>query len=225
MWLLVTSGRAAGGPLDVRLAPPPEWTQDEAFGPPDLSQTPQLITAQWRAWTRDRAELVAACFEARLGTWSPEMEPLALERLASLAAATVRRTEPDAPLHVTATTREADVAMQSLDGAGASARTWLAFTRTGDDGYAALGCMASCAHGPCEAIVAQARLVGPRVPPPPLSLPLRALLALVHHPRATALASATFAFLVGALAVATRRRPRGDRGRRAPARSSGLRAE
>ena len=204
---------AAPSPPDVALVPPAVWTVDPTFRGPDLAQTPQLTETRWTAWRRAGAEdvLVVGCFRAPVGAWSPEIAPIAMDRIAALATSTALRIDPGASLAGAPLEEDGVAIAQSLAGDRTRARTWLAFTggpSQGGDPYAAHGCMAVCARGDCDDAVAHAKLTGTLAPPPPASRGLRALLALVHHPRATALGGAALACMAGAIAIATRRRPR-----------------
>jgi hypothetical protein len=205
---------AASSPPDVALVPPAAWTADPSFRGPDLAQTPQLTETRWTAWRRAGSEerLVVGCFRAPVGAWSPEIAPIAMDRIAALAASTALRIDPGASLAGGPLEGDGVAIAQSLAGDRTRARTWLAFTGGPSQSgapYAAHGCMAVCARGDCDDAVAQARLTGTLAPPPQASRGLRALLALVHHPRATALGGVALACVAGAIALATRRRPRG----------------
>jgi hypothetical protein len=210
----LASGALASADAPVRLAvqPAATWVVDPSFGPPDLAQTPQVTLTQWAAWRRGDAELVAACFRAPVGTWAPEIEPIALERIAAMATSTALRVRGDASLRPVTVARGERIVTQSFAGDAASARTFLAFVRadpSDPDSRAAAACFALCANGSCAGEIDRAELEGPLASPPPTSAALRALLAAIHHPRATAWAVVALACVAFAIAVMTRKRTRG----------------
>ena len=207
------TAHSASSPPDVALAPPAAWTVDPSFQGPDLAQTPQLTETRWTAWRRAGTDdvLVVGCFRAPVGAWSPEIAPIAMDLIAALATSTALRVDPGASLAGAPLTDDGVAIAQSLAGDRTHARTWLAFTggpSQGGEPYAAHGCMAVCARGDCGDAVSHATLTGTLAAPPPASRGLRALLALVHHPRVTALGGVILACIAGAIAIATRRRPR-----------------
>lgn len=188
-------------------ASPAGWIAGD-LAPPDLSQSPQLALTEWSALRSPEgtSQLVTACFETPLSSWSAEVEPIALDKIASMALSTALRMRPDASLTPKETRREENVTTQSLAGNATRAKTSLGFVRH-DDATFAHACILVCTGDGCPA-TDDAAPANAYVAAPSASFTLRALLAAVHHPRATALGGAGLACAIGAAAVLTRRRPR-----------------
>jgi len=190
--------------------PPRGWIADESLGAPDLSQSPQVACTEWSALRPPEgpARLVAACFETPIASWSAEIEPMALDKIASMALSTALRVRSDATLAPIATQHAEDVTTQSLEGQAARAKTSLGFVQH-DGASFAHACFLVCAgKDDACAIVDRATPRGAYVRAPQASFALRAILAAVHHPRATAKGALGLACALGAAAVLTRRRQR-----------------
>jgi hypothetical protein len=69
-------------------------------------------------------------------------------------------------------------------------------------------CFAWCRGARCTGAVNEAELPDAFIAPPPPSFALRLALGLVHHPRAAAGALVAIAAAFGAIAIATRPRPK-----------------
>ena len=202
----------------LTITPPPGFTDDGALGPPDLSQTPQSRVSEWRAWKgeADGPRLIAGCFETPTEAWAPEAEPLALDKMAQIAVSTAIRAGRPEKLVAGETRHEGDVVTRALEGDGA-ARIFLGFVHP-SSGFVLTSCFSLCTDGTlatpprngtaCSVSVGTAAMHGPIVRAPAPSAGVRALLAMVRHPTATAWAIAATACLGGALAVMTRKRPR-----------------
>jgi hypothetical protein len=195
---------------------PPGWVADATLTPPDLSQSPQVTCVAWSALRPEAgsARLVSGCFEAGVTTWAAEIEPVALEKIASIALSTALRVRSDATLAPGAIDHRAAVTTQSLAGRGARAITSIGFTPA--QGAPLLrACMRVCVGddgaSECASLIEGAIPAGEYVSPPPPSFGLRATLAAVHHPRATATFAIALACALGWIAIATRRRPRASR--------------
>jgi hypothetical protein len=222
---------------------PPGWIADTSFAPPDLSQSPQIACTEWSALRPADgagARLVAGCFETSLSTWSDEIAPMALDKIASMALSTALRVRSDATLvprdasrvandgsrAVRAESLPADsVRIQTLAGIGARAKTSFGFVRDQRDEAAnaatpsaARACFILCVaddRDECAHAIDAAEPNAPYVVPPPTTLWLRATLSAVHHPRAAGLCVLGVACAVGFAALVTRRRPGSARGTRA----------
>jgi hypothetical protein len=209
---------AAAPAVRVAAEAPAGWGR-VAFGPPDLSQSPQVALVDWSAWgppdgaPTASARLVTACFEAKTTTWTPEAEPLVLDKIAQVATSTALRLAPVGPLHVVGTDRTGDLVSQRLEGSfehgWVGSRTFLGFqTQT----QSVVACFALCvddaARDGCASSLRTASMVGQLGAPPSEGLGLRVTMAAVHHPRTAATLAVLLAALGAVLAVATRRRPR-----------------
>lgn len=210
-------------PARVVVDAPADWTA-ATLEPPDLSQSPQIALVAWRAWrpADAPARLVTACFSAATGTWTPEAEPIVLDKLAQVATSTALRVAEVGALHAAAPAHLGDVASQRLESRAGQpflvARTFLGFQEPGvvacfalcvspDPTPAASGAKAE-AEPACAASVEGARLEGALGAPPRPGLGLTVTMAAVHHPRVAAGFVVGLAALGAMLAVATRRRPR-----------------
>jgi hypothetical protein len=207
--------------IAASVEPPAAW-ESVAFDRPDLSESPGVTLVDWRAWgpaaplgdTPNGAgargdRLVTGCFTRATSRWTPEAEPIALDKLAQVATSTALRVADVGPLHVTTTDRRENVVSQRLEGAW-DAKTFLAF-----EGDTLIGCFVSCVESPrsartagCAASVDAAHLEGAFGAPPPRGVWLTAAMAATHHPRLASAALAALAASAAMLAVATRKRPR-----------------
>lgn len=193
----------AQGPLPRGYAPDPG-----AVAAPDLTQTPSVALEQWdAACSADGCgkQVVAACFRASAGTWSPEVDDLVHGKLADVTSNAAYRARGDGSLHV------ASVApgQRVLEGDGLAAKTLVGFT----SGGAVHACFVACigprgAAAPCREYVDAARLTGPIVAAPETSASLAAVVAMVHHPRETFVCFVAFVCAMGLAAIALRPRPR-----------------
>jgi hypothetical protein len=170
----------------VTLTAPPGFVPDETNKPPDLSQAPQVELTQWDAWRSGDDALVAACFAAKVDSWTPEADPLARAKLDETIAGAALRAPP-APQEMPITVRKAQGFVP---------------------GSILVSCFAWCRGARCADAVNAAKLPDAFVAPPAPSLGLRVVLALVHHPAAAAGALVGLAVLGGGLAIAARPRPK-----------------
>ncbi len=217
-----TSFAAPDDHAGLAFVPPPQFIEDHTLGPPDLSQTPQSRVSEWRSWASAPGgpRLFTGCFETPTDAWAPEAEPLALDKMAQIAASTAIRAGLGGQLGGGENQREGDVVMRDLVGDG-TARVFLAFVR-GSRGFVLTSCFAMCTSPSassegdpapklsrdCGPAIRMAHMRGPIVRAPEPSAGVRALLAMVHHPTFTTLAICGTACLAGAVAVITRKRPR-----------------
>ena len=192
---------------------PPAWVAADVARPAIATST----GASWSSWAAmrspaDDAAIVTACVEAPVPGWVEDMRPAFVARTVALAGATAERIA-SVPTEVTdagdhLALRPVGRAEPVLGGA----RTFLGFDRE-----SAFTCFAVCAArspepanataAACNEVVVRARLDGGTLPPRP-GVALRAVTWAVHNPRPTSLAFGAATVLVGALAVATRRKPR-----------------
>lgn len=187
--------------VHLALEPPAGWVETEVSAP-ELSQAPDVTLTEWRALGRQgHAKLVAACVRTPVSSWSPELEPVALERVAALASSTALRLF-DVGVSAGAVERRGHVLEQALTASAGAVlgRSWLAFS-----GSHANGCFLLCADAACA--TCGASLGGPITAPPSTGAALRALLFLVHHPRETVLFALLLTAIAFGLVVATRPRP------------------
>ena len=177
----------------MTIAVPPGFVPDPGNKPPDLSQTQNVELTQWNAFRSspgdDAEALVSACFEARVDSWAEEVTPLAKAKLEETIAGTASRA-PAGPPAAPITTRTAQ-----------------GFVRDAR-GPVLVSCFAWCRGTRCVDAVNTAALPQAFVPPPEPSWGLRIVLSLVHHPRATAASIVGLAVALGAVAIATRPRPK-----------------
>jgi hypothetical protein len=177
----------------VAISIPPGFVPDPRTTPPDLSQTQQIELTQWDAYRSSPAEdaeaLVAACFQAAVDSWAPEVTPLAQAKLDETIAGAATRAPPGPP--------HAPIAARKAQGFVHGAR-----------GPLLVSCFAWCRGAHCADAVRGATLPDDFVSPPEPSFALRAVLWFVHHPRGTASALVGLAALLGAVAIATRPRPK-----------------
>jgi hypothetical protein len=207
-------------PPRVLVTVPDGWPR-VAFAPPDLSHTGSIQVLAWEAWgpsppLATGGGLVAACMARDTGTWTPEAEPLVLERLDALVSSTALRMARIGGQRVVTTERDARLTSQRLEGAGdaehlLAARTFLGFVGGRDAPSGSLvGCFALCvADLPrCGASIEKATMSAEFVPPPPATLALRAVVSMVQHPSLTLAVALSFSLLACTALVVTRRRPR-----------------
>ena len=206
---------------DATLAPavaPGFVPSPRAVAAPVLSQTPGVALEQWSASCADAScgsTFVAACVRAGASTTSPEVDDLVHQKLVEVAASTVARSGHEGTLAWVGASDGGAVTTRDLEGDGLAARTWTAFS---GDGATLHACFALCA-GPagakpvCGENVHLTHIVGDLGARPAPSLPLRAALTAVHHPRAAVGAMLGVAAALAWAAIATR--PRGARTSRA----------
>jgi hypothetical protein len=176
----------------------------------------------WQAWgppgpsaESARSGLVGACFAGQTSSWTPEAEPVVLERLDAVVSSTALRVARFGERRVVSTEHTDTMVSQRLVGKGAAedqlvARTFLGFTDPGGGAPELVGCFVLCVGElpECRADVEDARVEAVFVPPPPPTLAVRAVVAMAHHPSLTLSSTLTLALLAALVAVATRRRPR-----------------
>jgi hypothetical protein len=206
-------------PPRVVLRVPDGW-RETPLAPTDLSETPGVRVLTWQAWGPEApasAGLVAACFGADPGTWTPEVEPLVLERLRATVSSTALRLARVGQLRVVSTDRLGVVTRELLEGRGdaehqLSAQVFLGFVDPRESGGrpTLAGCFALCTADlpACGASVTEASVAADFVPPPPPTLSVRAALAIVGHPSTSVGVALTLCILLGAMLIVTRRRPR-----------------
>ena len=212
-------GSAEAPSVHVDVQAPAGWSPG-ALEPPDVSASPELALASWSAWrpagdpSKGAPRLVTGCVFVQTSSYTAELEPIALGKIAELAASTALRVAEIGPLRVVASGRDGDIVREAREGDATGPRvteqSFLAFPRP-ERGVA--GCFALCVApegGPpaCEASVRSARLAGDLGPPPAEGWGIRALLLAVHHPREAVGLAVALSVLGGFVAVATRRRPR-----------------
>ncbi len=180
-----------------------------------MSASPRVRVASWEAWRSadGRGHLVAACFDVTTGGWTPDADELARGKLHEAIGAAAVRAVGAGSLVVKDEREEPATHLRTYEGhadAALFARSAQGFVQAPEPMLAS--CFALCADrvtpGRCEEAVLAARFSRHFVPAPAPGLALRALGALVHHPDATAWGGATLLVLAGALAVATRKRPK-----------------
>jgi hypothetical protein len=208
----------------VVLAVPEGWTE-APLPAPDPSQTSGIRVLAWKAWAPSAkggdagshpGSLVAGCFGADLGTWTPEAEPFVLERLGAMVSSTAIRATGVGECRVESTVHEGGFTTQRIVGAGEaehqlSARTFLGFVEGEHAASGRLvGCLALCASDlpHCERSVDGATVSAVFVPSPEPTLSVRAVVAMAHHPGTTLATALGGSLLLGLAAVLTRRRPR-----------------
>jgi hypothetical protein len=171
-----------------------------------LSETPQITLEAWHVDADGPAMLVSACFGGRAGSWLPEADEVALQKLSQITLSTAIRAGLDVSMRPVADAREGAVRTQTLDGEGLRAKTLLGF----EPGGVAHGCFALCVRGgpSCREAADHSRLEGTLVEPPAPSVSMRALSWAVHHPAHAAAAIALVFVLGGIAAIFTRKRVR-----------------
>jgi hypothetical protein len=208
----------------VLISAPDGWQKTRLL-PPDLAQAPGVQLLDWQSWGPDptssgvaEAEvgLATACLGRDTATWTPEAEPVVLERLDAEVSSTALRIARVGGYRVGLVVRGAGVVQQRLEGAGdaqhlLAARTFLGFVR-GTDALSTqlVGCFALCVNdlSGCEGSVERATVEAAFVPPPPPTFSVRAAVWTVHHPSASLTLGLAFALFAGVALVLTRRRPR-----------------
>lgn len=191
--------------VDLVVSRPAGFTADARLPPPDLSETPQITLEQWSTFADGPQRIVCACFGGQAGSWLPEADEVALQKLSQITLSTAIRAGLDVSVKPIGDAREGPVRTQTLDGDGAHAKTLLGFEEK-----TAHGCFVLCVRGgaECRAAVDASHLVGTLVEPPSPSASMRALSWAVHHP-AHAGAGLLGLFVVGGIAaILTRRRVR-----------------
>jgi hypothetical protein len=194
------------GSVELVTATPVGFAPDAArLPPPDLTETPQITLEQWTVVSDGPQMMVSACFGGQAGSWLPEADEIALQKLSQITLSTAIRVGLDVRLKPIAEVREGPVRTQTLDGEGAHAKTLLGFEPSG----AAHGCFALCvrsANHACPAAVDGSHLAGALAEPPAPSAAMRVLSWAVHHP-AYAGATVLGLFVLGGIAaILTRRR-------------------
>jgi hypothetical protein len=201
-------------PGEIAFAPPAGWVPAEVARP-ELGSSTSLAVETCRAWQApgDRPpRVVSACIGTDLRTWTTEANPIALERLAATAGATLLRLDLPGALKATREAQAGVVTEQWLVGDGeerTTARTFLGFTSPSGEPHV-VGCFVLCAPSTpaCDEAMRLAAPTTAFVVPPQPSAPVRALLLAVHHSRATALGAIALFVVAGAVAVWQRPRPR-----------------
>jgi hypothetical protein len=217
------TARSPSGGIRVELPIPRDWAPT-SIAPPDLASTTQVHILAWQAWAPTTepgasarpGSLVAACFTGETGGWTPEAEPVVLDRLGAVVSSTAVRVGGVGARRVASTEHTGASTSEHIVGAGDAegrlvARTFLGFVDAGDGSAGPLvGCFALCTRdlAACEPSVEKATMVASFVPAPQPTLAVRAIVAMAHHPSVTAASALTFSILAGVVALVTRRRPR-----------------
>jgi hypothetical protein len=210
-----------GSEVRILVTVPDKWIP-APLPPLDLSQAPEVRNLGWHAWgppgwtPSEGPRLVAACFGGDTRAWADEVEPFVLDRLRAAVSSTALRVSRVGALRVRATAHSGGVTSEWIDGVGDAepmlrAKTFLGFVDPGDGVAGRLvGCFALCIGDldPCQSSVEGARVEGAFVDAPVPTPAVRALVAMVHHPSATFASIAILSFLLGVVAVVTRKRPR-----------------
>lgn len=210
-----------GSEVRVLVTVPKGWTA-ASLAPLDVSQTPAVSVLGWQAWRPpgsapgDAAPLVTACFGGETHAWTDELEPFVLDHLRAAVSSTALRIARVGALRVRSIEHTGRVTSERIDGAGEAegelaARTFIGFADAGDaPGGRLVGCFALCVADlrECRASIDGAAVEGTFVAAPRPTPAVSALLAVVHHPSATFGALAILSFLLGVIAVVTRKRPR-----------------
>lgn len=206
--------------VQVVLAPPHGWSETEVDRPRIAESAGASITSwQARRSADGKATLVAGCVSTPVPGWVEDMRPAVEGRTTALAGAAAAK--------ITGSAVDARPIGDGLFALRPAARMdgeviGRARTFVGFDEAHVFTCFAACVHGPaaevdgqpradaelaCEGSVVGARLDGSRAAPPP-GIGLYTATWAVHHPRPFAVGAASVLVVVGALAVAFRRRPR-----------------
>jgi hypothetical protein len=191
--------------------------REGALAPPDVSASPRVRVSTWEAWaaTDGRGALVVACFDVRTDTWTPDADELAEAKLTETIAGTAVRAHLGGVgnLDVTDSRRQGEPLVRAYAAHGevsVVARSVQGFVRA--DTPTLASCFALCLDKEtpmrCEEAARTAEFSRPFVPAPAPGTALRALGALVHHPTATAWGGVALLVALGALALATRKRPK-----------------
>jgi len=198
--------------VTLRIEPPAAWPS-APLAPPDLSETPQVTLVEWRAWGPDRlpnVRFVVGCFASEVTTWAEEADDIALDKLAQIASSTALRVAGLGAFTRTARAKTTLVTTARLEGTGDSRGVLSATTVLGFTAGQAYGCFVLCVDPTqtCRDSAFTAALDGPLTPPPAPNVAVRTLALLVHHPGAAGWGLVGLFVGAGALAVATRKRPR-----------------
>jgi hypothetical protein len=218
----VTASSSAGG-IRVDLPIPRGWAI-LSLPPPSLASAEEVHILQWQAWAPASPEgaptgssaLVAACMAADTSSWTPEAEPIVLERLGAVVSSTALRVARVGERRVASAEHTGTSTTERIEGTGdaagqIAARTFLGFVDAGDGAAGLLvGCFALCTKdlAACGPSVEHATVAAEFVPAPRPTLAVRAVVVMAHHPSITAFSALIFALLAGVVAVVTRRRPR-----------------
>jgi hypothetical protein len=204
--------------IDAALVASAGFARDDELGPPDVSASPRVRVASWEAWRSadGGGHLVAACFDVTTGGWTPDADELARAKLHETIAATATRAIGFGELSVRAEgSAEAGhpaVTFRTYEGHEGAlvARSAQGFVRAAEPTLAS--CFALCGDravpSRCADPARGARFSRDFVPAPAPGAGLQALGALVHHPVEAAWGGGALLALLGALAVATRKRPK-----------------
>ncbi len=208
-----------GTPQLPRLeVPGSELFERAPLAPPDLRQAPQVRLISFEARKAPSApeiRMVSGCFEAPLGGWIPEAEPVAFERLSAMAGFVADGAAGHLPRWhaVPSKTGPEEVKMRYLEpdpGETLRGALLLGFTGSDERGMSAIACFVVCDDRPdapgCDPRIA--RLAGPLIAPPPPTALQRALIAAVHAPGTVAAGGLALAILAAAVYLRRRRRPR-----------------
>jgi len=159
---------------------------------------------------------VGACFAGETSWWTPEAEPVVLERLGAVVSSTALRVARVGGRRVVSTERTRASTSERILGSGDAegqlvAKTFLGFVDAGDGSPGSLvGCFALCTTDlpACAPSVERANVEATFVAAPPPTLLVRAVVAMAHHPSVTAASVLAVSVLACVVAVATRHRPR-----------------
>jgi len=199
-------------PLLPRLPVPAAWVPFE-LTPPSLVRSHGVTIDGWEAWQAPSGSghSVRGCFGLDLSTWSDEATPLAFERIDAMAGSVGARFEPGLAVGVVHEERGETTLTHMLSrppNGEPVAETFLGFvSAAGQPRLEACFVVCIAPGDKCAAPLAEA---APPifVPPPRASGIVQALVLGMHHPDGVASAGLMLFLSVGALAVATRPRPR-----------------
>jgi hypothetical protein len=198
----------------IHFAPPQEWAPC-VVARPELAKGGGVSVDAWSAWSDPNAaaHAVHGCLGTDLGTWTDELGPFALERVAATMSTVATKLTGTTSLRAETVQHLGNVTTQSFASAGDDAhvvgRTFLGFAST-PRGPRIEGCFILCAPTTptCDEALDAATPNAAFVPAPATSPPLRALVFGVHHPLAVAITLLSALCVLGVVAIVTRRRPR-----------------
>jgi hypothetical protein len=198
---------------------PPGFTEPAAdVAQPPLGSGSGSTFTQWLA-TRSpttKDTLLLGCVATPIPGWVEDMRPTVDARTVALMDASVERV---VGVPVEARDASGHFSLRPVGAPEDAPRLGIARTFVGFTDHEVVTCFAACANArtksvehpgaprACDASVLSARLDGGS-PPPAAGVVLGAVTWAVHHPRTAVTWGSVLAFALGAVAVASRRRPR-----------------